>query len=155
QFFTRYSFGDTTYPVALDELLVRLPGDKPFKYAAVGGKIEPTRTEEGGWVTYDWKAVNCKRPPSDDNPPSKEGLRLPVACPTFGWGAEVGAWKQKLRNDCWECTQQVRQVVADVTKGLTDPAAKARALTYWMRRNIRYVSAGERHDYTPHPPSVV
>ena len=30
--------------------------------------------------------------------------------------------------------------------------AKARTLTYWLRRNIRYVSAGEKHDYTPHPP---
>jgi tetratricopeptide (TPR) repeat protein len=155
QFFTRYSFGDTTYPVALDELLVRLPADKPFKYAAVGGKLEPTRTEAGGWVTYDWKAVNCKRPPSDDNPPSKEELRISVACSTFGSWAEVGAWKQKLRNDCWLCTEDVRQTVAEVTRGLTDPLAKARALTYWMRRNIRYVSAGERHDYTPHPPAAV
>src|SRR5262249_26322541 len=32
---------------------------------------------------------------------------------------------------------------------------KARALTYWLRRNIRYVSSGERHDYTPHPPATV
>jgi tetratricopeptide (TPR) repeat protein len=155
QFFTRYWFGDTTYPVALDELLVRLPKDKPFKFAAVGGKLEPTRTDAGGCVTYDWKAVNCKRPPSDDNPPSKEDLRLSVACSTFGSWAEVGAWKQKLRNDCWDCSEEVRQVVAEVTRGLTDPAAKGRALTYWMRRNIRYVSAGERHDYTPHPPAVV
>src|SRR5262249_60046932 len=26
---------------------------------------------------------------------------------------------------------------------------------YWVRRHIRYVSAGERHDYTPHLPGVV
>ena len=31
---------------------------------------------------------------------------------------------------------------------------KARALTYWLRRNIRYVSAGEKHDYTPHLPAA-
>src|SRR5207244_3557576 len=29
------------------------------------------------------------------------------------------------------------------------------ALTYWVRRNVRYVSAGERHDYTPHAPQKV
>jgi tetratricopeptide (TPR) repeat protein len=28
-------------------------------------------------------------------------------------------------------------------------------LTYWVRRNIRYVSSGEKHDYTPHAPALV
>jgi tetratricopeptide (TPR) repeat protein len=154
-FFTRYTFGDATYPVAIDEIRVRLPKGKPFKYATVGGRLEPFRSEDAGQVTYHWKAVNCSRPPQDENAPSREELRLSLACSTFGTWATVGKWKQKLRSDCWACTPEVQQVVAEVTKGLTDPAAKARALTYWMRRNIRYVSAGERHDYTPHPPAVV
>ncbi len=155
EFFTRYSFGDTTYPVAIDELRVRLPKNKPFKYAAVGGRLDPVRSEEGGQVLYRWRAVNCDRPPQDENAPSREDQRLSVACSTFGSWEAVARWKQKLRGDCWTCTEEIQKVVAEVTKGLTDPAAKARALTYWMRRNIRYVSAGERHDYTPHPPAVV
>jgi hypothetical protein len=28
-------------------------------------------------------------------------------------------------------------------------------LTHWVRNNIRYVSSGDKHDFTPHPPSVV
>ena len=35
------------------------------------------------------------------------------------------------------------------------PLEKARALTYWVRRNVRYVSVGDKHDYTPHPPAKV
>ena len=46
-------------------------------------------------------------------------------------------------------------MVAEVTKGLDKPLDKARALTYWVRRNVRYVSAGEKHDYTPHQPAQV
>ena len=39
--------------------------------------------------------------------------------------------------------------------GLSSPAEKARALTYWVKRHVRYVSAGESHDYTPHQPAFV
>jgi tetratricopeptide (TPR) repeat protein len=78
-----------------------------------------------------------------------------VACSTFASWDEVGRWKKRLRADCWECTPAVRQVVREVTNGLTSPAEKTRALTHWMRRNIRYVSAGEKHDYTPHPPTLI
>src|SRR5262249_37809718 len=38
---------------------------------------------------------------------------------------------------------------------LAMPEARAKALTYWVRQKIRYVSTGEKHDYTPHPPALV
>jgi tetratricopeptide (TPR) repeat protein len=93
--------------------------------------------------------------PQDDNLPSREKLSVSLACSTFASWAEVGAWKKRLRADYWTRTPALREVVQKATQGLTDPADKARALTHWMRRNIRYVSTGEKHDYTPHPPAVV
>src|SRR5205807_1024341 len=93
--------------------------------------------------------------PQDGDLPSKEDLRLQVACTTFPSWAEVGAWKQKLRADCWECTPAIRKVVREVTRDLPTPREKAAALTYWVRRRIRYVSAGVGHGYTPHRPAQV
>lgn len=154
-FFTRYAFGDTGYPVARDELLVLLPANMPFKHACPVGRVEPVVAEEGGQRLYHWKAVNTPQLPQDDNLPSKEELRPAVVCSTFPSWEAIGQWKQKLRADSWQSSPEIRKVVRDSTKGLDDPAAKARALTYWMRRNIRYVSAGEKHDYTPHPPARV
>ena len=155
QFFTRYSFGDPTFPVALDLFRVRLPKNKPFHYAVVGGKLDPERSEEGDFRTYTWKAHNCHKMPQDDNLPSRESLFQAVACSTFDSWKEVGEWKKRLRADCWECTAEVRAIVRQATRGLSRPEEKARALTYWMRRNIRYVSTGEKHDYTPHAPAAV
>jgi tetratricopeptide (TPR) repeat protein len=155
RFFTRYSFGDPSFPVAADELRVRLPVAMPFKYASVAGRLEPTVTEEGGRRTYVWRAVRCDKLPQDENAPPKEELRLTVACSTFPSWEEVGRWKQRLRADCWQCTDEVRKVVREVTRGLGGAESKARALTYWVRRNVRYVSAGEKHDYTPHAPAEV
>jgi hypothetical protein len=155
QFFTHYSFGDPDFPVALDLFRVRLPKGKPFHHATVGGALVPKCTEDGDFRTYTWQAHNCRKAPQDENLPSREKLFLSVACSTFASWEQVGAWKKRLRADCWECTPAVREVVQKVTRGLIRPVDKARALTHWMRRNIRYVSTGEKHDYTPHPPAVV
>lgn len=80
---------------------------------------------------------------------------MQVAFSTFPSWAEVGRWKDKVRADCWECTPAIRKVVQDVTKDLKTPREKAAALTYWVRRRIRYVSAGAGHGYTPHRPARV
>jgi tetratricopeptide (TPR) repeat protein len=154
-FFTRYSFGDANYPVVLDDLRVRVPKSRTFHHASINGKLDPEVTRDGDQVTYHWKVPNCKRLPQDENLPSKEELSPAVACSTFASWEEVGRWKHKLREEAWQCTTDVAAIVREATTGLTDPAAKARALTYWLRRNIRYVSAGERHDYSPHPPATV
>jgi tetratricopeptide (TPR) repeat protein len=154
-FFNRYSFGDAQYPVMIDEFRVRLPRERALKHAVVGGKVEQAVREEGAWRTYSWRATNCKKLPQDDNLPSKEDLRIWVVCSTFTSWEEVAKWKQRLRADCWQCTPEVRAVVERVTHGLNTPEAKARALTLWLRQKIRYVSVGEKHDYTPHSPAEV
>lgn len=154
-FFTRYTFGSALYPVARDDLLVRLPKGKALKFASVGGKLEPAVREEGECRTYHWSATDRPPLPRDDDLPPREELRLQVSISTFGSWDEVGKWKEQVRAGCWECADAVRKVVQDVTKDLKTPQEKARALTYWVRRNIRYVSAGERHDYTPHQPASV
>jgi tetratricopeptide (TPR) repeat protein len=155
RFFTRYAFGDDTYPVVDDELRVRLPKAMKLRYATVTGKLEPEIEEKDGLCTYHWRTTNRPRLPLDDNLPSKEDLRLQVSLSTFTSWDEVFKWKQQLRADCWECMPEIRRTVAEVTKGLDKAADKAAALTYWVRRNVRYISVGEKHDYTPHTPAFV
>jgi tetratricopeptide (TPR) repeat protein len=155
QFFTRYTFGDDRYPCAVDEMRIRLPRARKLHHAATGGKLEPTVKEDGDWRTFHWRTTNKPPLPQDDNLPSREELRLAVACSTFADWKEVGVWKRKLRKDCWACSEEIRKVVADITGKLKTPEEKARALTYWVRRHVRYVSVGTKHDYTPHQPAQV
>jgi tetratricopeptide (TPR) repeat protein len=158
QFFTRYPFGDGDAPVARDELCVRLPKGQPLQYAATGPNsagFAPAVIDDGDTQLYRWRARDRRPPPRDERAPSREEFRLSVACSTFADWASVGRWKQTLRHDCWTCTTEIRNIAREVTKGLTDPADKAKALTTWVRRNVRYVSVGEKHDYTPHAPAQV
>jgi tetratricopeptide (TPR) repeat protein len=155
QFFTRYSFGDPLYPVVLDEFRVRVPKDKPLKHAAAFGKVEPAISDSADGKLFLWKTINTPQLPKDDDLPSKEELRTTLMVSTFATWEEVGIWKLKLRAECWKCTPEIDAVVKKVTEGLESRRDKARALTYWVRRNIRYVSMGDKHDYTPYPPAKV
>jgi tetratricopeptide (TPR) repeat protein/transglutaminase-like putative cysteine protease len=156
QFFTRYTFGDDRYPTVRDELRVRVPKSKDFKFTSVNGRVPPTIREEGKTRLYQWTVSDWPALPLDENLPSRETLRLQVACSTFGTWAAVGQWKQKLRAKCWSSTPEIREAVREVTKGLTDPMDKARALTYWVRKRIRYVSvSASGSGYTPQLPARV
>lgn len=156
QWFTRYGFGADKYPVVLDEFRVRLPKNKTFSHDSTGKKLKPTVTEDRDTRTYHWSMANVPTLlPRDEDLPSKDYFRTLVVCSTFGTWKEVAEWEKRLLRECWECTPEIKKIVAEVTRGMTDPVAKARALTYWVRSNIRYVSAGEKHDYTPHRPAAV
>ncbi len=141
--------------MVLDEFRILLPKDRVLKYATANGTIEPVVREMDGQKLYLWKKVNSERPSRDDDLPSKEELRTSLMVSTFATWEEVGIWKHNLRLSCWKCTPDVEKTVQEVTKGLSSQADKARALTYWVRRNVRYVSVGDKHDYTPHPPTKV
>jgi tetratricopeptide (TPR) repeat protein len=154
QFFTRYTFGDDSYPVVREELRVRLPKARGLQCATTGGRLDPIITDEADGRTYLWAASNRRQLPQDSDLPSKEELRLMVSVSTFASWEEVARWKQALHRDCWKCTEELRSIVTDLTRGLNKPEEKARALTYWLRRNIRYVSNGEKHDYTPNTPAA-
>jgi tetratricopeptide (TPR) repeat protein/transglutaminase-like putative cysteine protease len=156
QFFTRYTFGDDQSPLVREEVRVRIPKDRPFKFATVNGKVEPVVREHGGQRDYLWASVNRPPLPLDSDLPSKELLRVQLALSTYPSWEEVGRWKHKLRAACWKCTDEIRKLVHDLTRDLKTPLEKARALTTWVRRGIRYVSvAAGRHGYTPHTPEQV
>lgn len=156
QFFTRYTFGDDAVPVMLDEFHVLLPKGKTFHHKCINGTLEPAVHAAKDTKHYVWQAKECWPPPRDEDRPSKELMRLQVLCSTFKDWKAISDWKEKLREKCWECTEDVRAIVKEVTKGLKEPQDKARALTYWVRQNIRYLSRGPSGmGYTPHKPTQV
>lgn len=155
-FFARYSFGDDQYPVARDEFRVRVPKNKTLKHATVNGNVNLIVTDVGGEKLYHWSVLNRAELPKDDDRPSREELRLQVMISTFPTWDAIGEWKQKRRKDCWECTAEIRKIVEEVTRDKSTQVEKAKALTYWVRRHVRYLSRGPGGlGYTPHLPHQV
>jgi tetratricopeptide (TPR) repeat protein len=156
EFFTRYTFGDDDFPVVRDELYVRVPAGKPLRFATVNGDVKLARSQGRGGTEFHWQVVNKTPLPRDDDRPSREEMRLQVACSTFPSWEAIGKWKQRVRAECWEASAAVKEVAAKVAGPQRTPVEKARALTHWVRQNIRYLSRGpEGMGYTPHPPASV
>ena len=155
-FFSRYTFGDDQHPVLRDEYRVRVPKNKTLMHATVNGKVDLIVTDHDGEKLYHWSALNRAEMPRDEDRPSKEELHLQVVVSTFPTWEAVGEWKEKLRAECWKCSDEIRKTVAEVTRGKETPIDKAKALTYWVRRHVRYHSRGPGGlGYTPHLPHLV
>ncbi|HEX4589591.1 MAG TPA: DUF3857 domain-containing protein, partial [Gemmataceae bacterium] len=155
QFFYRYTFGHDKYPVARDEWTIRLPKDRPFHFALVNGEVKQTIRDDGDERVYHFAGADLAAPPQGDRLPPLDERQIQAYAGTFGTWQDVWQWERKLISDRCECPPDGAKIVEEVTRELTDPISKARALTQWVRGHIRYVSAGEKHDYTPYPPARV
>src|SRR5439155_15179145 len=121
----------------------------------VNGEVPATVREEGAEKVYHGAGRCLAPPPQGDRLPPADERQLQAFAATFDTWEDVYHWERQLICDRCDCPPEAKKVVAEVTLGLTDPTAKARALTQWVRGHVRYVSTGEKHDYTPHPPARV
>ncbi len=155
-FYRRYGFGYDLYPIAREELRVLLPAKTKLNFAYREDDIEHTFRVIGSNRFHQWSVIDNKPLANDTDAPPREMLRKEVLCSTFSDWKQVADWKKRLRADCWKCTPEIRKIVAEVTAGLKTPLEKARALTYWVRRHVRYISlSSSGHGYTPRLPAQV
>ena len=152
QFFYRYTFGHDKYPVARDEWTIRLPKNRVLRQAVVNGPVPLTITEDGDERVYHFAGKDLAPPPQGDRTPPFEERQCQAYAATFETWEDVRRWEHQLIADRSDCPAEGKKVVEEVTGKLVDPVAKARALTQWVRGHIRYVSSGDKHDYTPYPP---
>ncbi len=160
-FFQRYFFGDERYPIVSDYLALLISEKKKVTHAPInpskGNKdlFTPKVTNGKEGVLYEWKAANRGQITQYEKSPSRELNRPGIALTTMTDWKQVGDWKKKTRANCWDCTADLKTLVAETTKGLKTETEKAAALATWVKKNIRYISAGEKHDYIPHPPALI
>lgn len=153
QFFFRYTFGNEKWPVVRDEWSVRLPKERTLRFESINGAIPVTTTEDGPWRQYAWRTDNRPAVPVGERQLPADETKLQVACSTFDSWAAVHRWEKQLLAGRCDCPTNVGKLVADLTRGIDSPEAKAKALSQWVRAHIRYVSRGEKHEYTPHEPT--
>lgn len=75
---------------------------------------------------------------------------------TNGSWQDMGLWYVKLTQSSRVASLQIKQKVADLTAGISDPLEKIRALTEYMQKNIRYMAVEIGiGGYQPHPAAEV
>ncbi|MGF1582393.1 MAG: DUF3857 domain-containing protein [Gemmataceae bacterium] len=135
----------------------RVTSDRALEISTREIRTIPVQTKKDkAHIAYTWEVQNQLPLPSDDDLPPRGETRLQLMCSTYPSWAAIGRWKHRLRKNCWECTDGVRKIIEKVTGKLNTPEEKARALTYWVRQNVRYVSiTSGKNRYTPQRPQEV
>ena len=84
--------------------------------------------------------------------PSDQKLRAK----TTGTWNDIGIWYAGLTSGSRDATPAIKQKVAELTAGITDPVGKMKALTSYMQRQVRYVAIEIGiGGYQPHPAAAV
>lgn len=142
QFWFEYSFQPDQ--IVLDERLeVRVPAQRTVKVKGPPA-TQSIRTEDGSRI-YTWtysKLENTKGAESEKQKLDAARGRLPapdVQISSFQTWDDVGRWYWDLQKDRVEPSAAVRAKAAELTKGLSDDAAKVRALYSFVSTQYRYI----------------
>jgi len=143
QFWFQYSFQHDG--IVQDERMeIRVPAERSVKVR--GPQATQTVATEAGFRVYTWtysKLQSAAEPGSDQKKQteSERGLLPPpdVEISSFTNWEEVGRWYWNLQKDRIEPTPAIRAKAAELTKGMTDDAAKLRALYSFVSTQYRYI----------------
>ncbi len=126
-------------PIERQQLIFELPADRPLHADARGYTALPP-VSEGGRTRYefDYRRMHFERPENGSVAFASYGDRLLVT--TFADYAAFAATYREGARDATAGDASVRELADALTRGLSDPRDKARAIYDWMRMNIRYVA---------------
>jgi tetratricopeptide (TPR) repeat protein len=143
QFWFQYNFHHDGILLA-ERLEIKVPGARAVKVKGPQA-TQIVKTEAGSRI-YAWtysKLKSTKEPQSDQKKATEAALgRLPppdVQISSFQSWEDVGRWYWKLQKDRTEPTPAIRAKAEELTKGMTDDAAKLRALYSFVSTQYRYI----------------
>lgn len=143
QFWFQFNF--THNGIVLDERLeITVPAGREVKVKGTQGT--QTATTEGDNRTYTWTyshLKNVKEPEKDQKKETEAALgRLPgpdVQISSFQTWEEVGRWYWNLQKERVVPTAAIRAKAAELTRGMTDDAAKLHAIFNYVSTQYRYI----------------
>lgn len=143
QFWFQYSFHHDGIVLA-ERLEIKVPSEREVKVK--GPQATQAVTTVAGFRIYTWtysKLQSVKEPESDQKKEIETALgRLPpsdVEVSSFQSWEDVGRWYWNLQKDRIEPTPAIRAKAVELTKGMTDDAAKLRALYSFVSTQYRYI----------------
>lgn len=132
--------------VVLDEQVeISVPREREIKLKSQ--TIQPTVHEEGPRRIYTWKRSNLESQslPKQAEAQSYDAMRglLPppdVLISSFHNWEEVGRWYEGLQREKIQLSPEIKAKAKELTKGLADDDAKARAIYNYVSLRYRYIS---------------
>ena len=140
-----FEFNFSRDGIVLDEKLeIKVPSERAVKVK--GPQATQTVTTEAGSRIYAWTYSRLKsaKEPGIEQKMQTEAARGRVPPPeveisSFQTWEDVGRWYWNLQKDRIEPTPAIRAKASELTKGLSDDAAKLRAIYSYVGTQYRYI----------------
>ena len=146
-----------TNSVVLEETLrVTVPPGKYVKVSSPG--LSPDVREENNRIAYSWKTHHelAKEDTRKIKIPSRIQPHPAVQITTFKTWEEVGRWYSALEKPRGQVTPEIQAKASELTRGLSTPAEKERAIYQFVSTKFRYIElAFGQGRFQPHSASEV
>lgn len=137
------------YPIVESSVTIQGPSDMPLKHAVKGpGSVEfkeapVVETPETGkgedWTYYTWTARNVEQIEPEPGMVSPAQVATRVLTSTVHTWSEMSDYLFRLSDEKCVADDSVKELVAEITDGLTTTEEKIRAIHYWIIENVRYL----------------
>jgi len=137
--FTGMYFLQYTEPIAESVVTIVGPESMPLKHAVKDVDAEFSESTDGGVTTYTWRTSDVPKIEREMAMASPAQFAGRLIVSTVHTWEELSRYMWKMTDDKCVATDSVKDVVAEVTEGLTTTEDKIRAIHYWILENVRYL----------------
>lgn len=130
-------------PVAHSKMTVVVPRGQELHYQTKHmppGKDEPVISRAADTVSYVWEVSDMAPVIPELRMPPLGSVTAQVHCSPFKTWDYLFDWMERFQKRRMELTPEIKQTVAEVTKGAKDQEEKVARLYHFVQQHIRYVS---------------
>lgn len=126
-------------PILESTVTISGPSSMPLKYVVKDGEASFAEATEGDRTICTWRVTGSEKIERELGmaPPIQFVTRLIVS--TIPSWEELSRYGWKMTNEKCVAEDSVRDLVAEITEGLTTTDEKIRAVHYWIIENVRYL----------------
>lgn len=144
------------YPVKKAVYRLIVPEDKVPLVRLKHLKLVPKKEKRGNKVIFIWRAKDLPAIDTEPNAPPLEALGGRIVLSSIKDWNKVASWYAKLAKGAFKTNRAMRKKVQALTRGLTTPWEKIRAIYNYVAQNIRYVGIELGiNGYKPHPATQI
>ena len=158
--YKRHNFGNSwtfqdNIPVLFSKFEINIPSESEPVYKLSGIKIEPTikKAPKGFKSKYTWEVQDMPAMESEIGMPARKHMlaRLNIASVSTKSWKDVGDWYRRLSKSQMIVSEELKNLVLDITHRKVENSEKLKAIYQWVIENIRYISVSIGiGSYQPH-----
>jgi hypothetical protein len=128
-------------PRLAQELTIVAPSSRPLKHVVRNGRLDFSRTERGGQITYTWKTADVPQLKQEAGMVSPADVALKLVVGTFSNWAELSRYGHSLNQGKVDSNDLMKAKVRELTKDCRTEEEKILAIHRYISQKVRYMGS--------------